>query len=198
MLVYWVAPQKHIASFMSPQPSAPPLPVWRDRTWDRLDQIRSLIFFTSSLSTAQEFSIAPSNSLLVQADDPALLKKKLTPYTFGALSEEASAEWVEKTRALDRSTPLVVFSKTYCQYSKKMKDLLQTLNVHPKPLIIEVDLRDDAAVIKAHLERLTGRATFPNLIIQGHSIGGWDDIDDLHRQGMFEVLLRSGGIDVRH
>lgn len=58
-------------------------------------------------------------------------------------------------------------------------------------------LPEDGEIIKSHLRRLTGRGTFPNVMIQAHSIGGADGIADLHRQGMLEVLLRSGGIDVR-
>lgn len=56
---------------------------------------------------------------------------------------------------------------------------------------------DDADIIKAHLHRLTGRATFPNVMIQTRSIGGADDVAQLHRDGMLEVLLRTGGVNVR-
>lgn len=58
-------------------------------------------------------------------------------------------------------------------------------------------LTEDADIIKAHLQRLTGRGTFPNVMIQTRSIGGADDIEELHRQGMLEVLLRTGGVNVR-
>ena len=59
-----------------------------------------------------------------------------------------------------------------------------------------LNLTEDADVIKAQLHRLTGRATFPNIMIQAHSIGGSDDIEELHATGMLEVLLKSGGLNV--
>lgn len=65
------------------------------------------------------------------------------------------------------------------------------LTLYPPSLLSE-----DGDIIKAHLQRLTGRSTFPNVMIQTRSIGGSDDIDNLHRQGMFEVLLKTGGIQV--
>jgi len=85
---------------------------------------------------------------------------------------------------------------TIRRYSKKAKALIKRYNVEPKPLIIEVDLREDADVIKAQLHRLTGRATFPNIMIQARSIGGSDDIAQLHESGMLEVLLRTGGLNL--
>jgi len=85
---------------------------------------------------------------------------------------------------------------TYCPYSTKAKALIERYNVQPQPLIIEVDLRDDADVIKAQLHRLTGRATFPNIIIQARSIGGSDDIEELHDAGLLAILLRTGGLSI--
>jgi glutaredoxin-related protein len=49
--------------------------------------------------------------------------------------------------------------------------------------VLGLRFADDGDFIKAVLTRLTGRSTFPNLILRGQSIGGADDISAMHRDG---------------
>jgi len=186
---YWFFPHIH-PLFVSRGPVAP---VYNDERWGRLEEIRSLIYFTTLSAT----SVNQNALLALREDDPSkYTEHRLTPYTFGAMSEDAVAKWKDNMYKLDDEWPLVIFSKTYCPYSKKAKALIQRYNVQPQPLIIEVDLREDADVIKAQLHRLTGRATFPNIIIQARSIGGSDDIEELHDAGLLAILLRTGGLSL--
>ncbi|KAF8608995.1 thioredoxin-like protein [Ceratobasidium sp. AG-I] len=90
--------------------------------------------------------------------------------------------------------PVVVFSKTYCPYSKRAKNLLASMRLKPEPFIVEVDLRDDAETVKALLMRLTGHGTFPNVIVQRKSIGGSDDLVQLHGSGELVKLLGAAGV----
>ncbi|KAH9971149.1 glutaredoxin, partial [Lactifluus volemus] len=106
-------------------------------------------------------------------------------------------DWSARMKLLDSETPLVVFSKTYCRYSKKTKDLLELYDLSPKPRIIEVDLRDDGDFIKTVLTRLTGRSTFPNAILRGKSIGGSDEIVMMHKDRRLRQLFEDAGLKVR-
>ncbi|KAH8118955.1 thioredoxin-like protein [Phellopilus nigrolimitatus] len=99
--------------------------------------------------------------------------------------------WLQEPQA---DTPIIVFSKTYCPYSKKAKELLGTYDLSPSPKVVEVDLRDDADLIKAILTRLTGHSTFPNIFIEGQSIGGSDNLAGLHADGRLIKLLTDAGI----
>ena len=56
---------------------------------------------------------------------------------------------------------------------------------------------DDGDFIKAVLTRLTGRNTFPNVILHGKSIGGSDDIAALHKDGQLRQLFEQAGLQVR-
>jgi len=93
--------------------------------------------------------------------------------------------------------PLVVFSKSYCPYSKRAKKLLETYDLSPAPKVIEVDLRADSAHIKTLLIRLTHRSTFPNVILHGRSIGGSDELIRLHEEGRLRNMLEKAGVRVR-
>jgi glutaredoxin 3 len=58
-------------------------------------------------------------------------------------------------------------------------------------------LADDGDFIKEVLTRLTGRSTFPNVILRGQSIGGADDIAVMHEEGELRQLFETAGLKVR-
>ncbi|KAI8636350.1 thioredoxin-like protein [Parasitella parasitica] len=89
-----------------------------------------------------------------------------------------------------RDKQLIVFSKTYCPYSKKAKRILSSYNLKEPLEVVEVDLRDDDYQVKMALNEISGRATFPNIFLNGQTIGGADDLEELHESGQLASLLR--------
>ncbi|CUA66671.1 hypothetical protein RSOLAG22IIIB_00112 [Rhizoctonia solani] len=128
----------------------------------------------------QFFVAAPDASLPVDIDPSAELSRK----SLVAASAGRSAT----------VPPVVVFSKTYCPYSKRAKHLLSSLNLKPAPYVIEVDIRSDSDTVKALLTRLTGHGTFPNILVGRKSIGGSDDLAQLHESGGLIPLLATAGV----
>ncbi|KAJ7782386.1 thioredoxin-like protein [Mycena maculata] len=106
-------------------------------------------------------------------------------------------DWNKRVRDLNERHPLVVFSKSYCPYSKRAKALLATYDLSPPPKIIEVDLRDDATQVKHVLTRLTHHGTFPNVVIRGKSIGGSDQLQALHVDKSLRRMLEGAGMTIR-
>ncbi|KAF7357850.1 Glutaredoxin domain protein [Mycena venus] len=106
-------------------------------------------------------------------------------------------DWNERVQELNERYPLVVFSKSYCRYSKRAKDLLSTYDLSPPPKIIEVDLRDDATQVKSVLTRLTHHGTFPNIILRGKSLGGSDQLQARHSDKSLRRLLEGAGMVIR-
>ncbi|KAI8325877.1 thioredoxin-like protein, partial [Martensiomyces pterosporus] len=95
-------------------------------------------------------------------------------------------------RQLIRRNRVMVFSKTYCPYSKRAKALLAKYK-SDRGLdfaVLEADLEADPMAVKAALNRISGRATFPNVFVDGRSIGGSDDIQLLHKNGELAALLQ--------
>ncbi|KAF7323110.1 Glutaredoxin domain protein [Mycena chlorophos] len=105
-------------------------------------------------------------------------------------------DWLYNMQTINEQFPLVVFSKTYCPFSKRAKALLQTYRLSPPPKIIEVDLRDDAEHLKQLLARLTHHGTFPNNVLLGQSLGGFDQLNALHNDGKLRKMLEGAGITV--
>ncbi|CAG8517688.1 9669_t:CDS:2 [Ambispora gerdemannii] len=90
--------------------------------------------------------------------------------------------------------PVVIFSKTYCPYSRRAKHILAQYGVEPHPYIVEVDARDDSEEVKLALFKFTYQATFPNIFVDGWSIGGSEEVAILHANGKLKDLLIDAGV----
>jgi glutaredoxin 3 len=88
----------------------------------------------------------------------------------------------------------MVFAKSYCPYSVKTRELLESLEptFGFKFHIIDIDLlpEDDGPVIQMELLQLTGQKTVPNIFIGQKHIGGNSDLQDLKLSGMLDKMLR--------
>ncbi|KAG9051374.1 hypothetical protein FS837_008469 [Tulasnella sp. UAMH 9824] len=114
----------------------------------------------------------------------------LSPHALGVEESIRPSEWIRRVTATEKETPLVVFSKAG-------KRLLERLDIEPKPFIVETNLRNDTQLLKNYLTRLTGRATVPNIILNGRSIGGSDDIHSMHHKKELKPLLEDAGLVVK-
>lgn len=80
------------------------------------------------------------------------------------------SSWRSKHRA---QSPLTVFSKSYCPYSKRAKALLKEMGAQFE--VYEVDLRDDAQSLQAGLKELSTHATVSLSSVQLFYKGGMPD-----------------------
>ncbi|KKK14479.1 hypothetical protein P175DRAFT_0498940 [Aspergillus ochraceoroseus IBT 24754] len=104
--------------------------------------------------------------------------------------EEAKAELND---ILKRS-PIIVFSKSYCPYSKKAKSILVgKYSIVPAPFVVELDQHPLGPKLQALLAENTGRRTVPNILVNGKSIGGGDDIAAMDAQDQLASKLKSLG-----
>lgn len=89
---------------------------------------------------------------------------------------------------------VIIFSKSYCPYSKKAKHiLLDIYKITPPPYVVELDEHELGPQLQAQLGQMTGRRTVPNVLINGKSIGGGDDVQELHDSGRLVEKVKSMG-----
>jgi glutaredoxin len=90
---------------------------------------------------------------------------------------------------------VIIFSKSYCPYSKKAKHiLLDKYNIVPEPYVVELDQSPIGQQLQAFLHKSTGRRTVPNILLMGKSIGGGDDIEELDQtDSLIEKVKEIGG-----
>lgn len=96
----------------------------------------------------------------------------------GKSDEERVAE--STLTSILKKSPVIIFSKTYCPYSKRAKGvLLEKYLITPSPYVVELDEHPLGSHIQDELQEKTGRRTVPNVLINGISIGGSDDIIEM-------------------
>lgn len=103
---------------------------------------------------------------------------------------------VEATlRQILKKSPVVIFSKLYCPYSKKAKGvLLEKYVIEPAPYVVELNEHPLGSKLQALLAEKTGRRTVPNIMVDGVSVGGGDDIAELDtRKTLIDKFKAMGG-----
>ncbi|PRQ17276.1 putative thioredoxin-disulfide reductase [Rosa chinensis] len=106
-------------------------------------------------------------------------------------TKEQLAMALEKIKTTVNATPVVVFSKTYCGYCRRVKQLLTQVGARYK--VVELDEDVDGGEIEAALAEWTGQSTVPNVFIAGKHIGGCDSVLERHQTGQLLPLLREAG-----
>ncbi|KAI3880165.1 hypothetical protein MKW92_016548 [Papaver armeniacum] len=96
-----------------------------------------------------------------------------------------------KAKEIVSSTPVVVFSKTYCGFCTSVKKLLTQLGAAFK--VIELNQESDGDDIQAALLEWTGQRTVPNVFIGGKHVGGCDSVTGLHQKGKLVNMLTEAG-----
>ena len=130
----------------------------------------------------------------------------------GELSEEERKVQDAMNEFL-RKGPILIFSKSYCPFSKKAKVsihhgfsrviwqlintaqhiLLDLYDISPPPYVVELDQHELGPELQSTLKRTTGRSTVPNILINGRSIGGGDDIQALDEEDKLISTVSSMG-----
>lgn len=117
--------------------------------------------------------------------------------------EDGSFDPVQELLSIRAMAPMVVFSKTFCPYSKKLKKLLkENYQITPAPAFVELDKHKHGAELQKYLGEVTERKTVPNVLVGSSSIsrGGGDDFVKMHEDGTLIDLLKtwgSKGLDVK-
>lgn len=82
-------------------------------------------------------------------------------------------------------TTVEIYTKDYCPYCKKAKELL----TKKKVTFTEYDVTYDQEKFEEMVERSFGRRTVPQIFINGTHIGGCDDMHELDDKGKLDPLL---------
>lgn len=112
----------------------------------------------------------------------------------GNLSTEAGASQLADDFVADAvsGASVVLFTKTSCKYCSATKDLLNKLAVSYTDVNAEV--LENAADVRAALERKTGQTTVPNIFIGGRHVGGNAELQAAHKSGALADMLAGVGI----
>ncbi|VDK85693.1 unnamed protein product [Litomosoides sigmodontis] len=110
-------------------------------------------------------------------------------------SNRYNVEWyLEK---IIQNHQVVLFSKTHCSYSARLKYLIQKYNIRDKR-VIELNLEPDMELMQDYLKRRNGGIrTVPQLYLNGKFIGNFDIIQRKERSGELARIFAQAGITPR-
>lgn len=93
---------------------------------------------------------------------------------------------------LIQSTPVVVFSKSYCPYCTEAKNILKKGKVDF--VARELDVEADGSEVQEALRQLTHQTTVPNIFIGGNHVGGCSDLKSKLKTGEVVSLLNNASV----
>ncbi|KAL0718364.1 hypothetical protein Bca4012_067686 [Brassica carinata] len=105
------------------------------------------------------------------------------------MSKEKMEKAMNRAKEIVSSYPVTVFSKTYCGYCQKVKQLLTQLGADFE--VLELDEMSDGGEIQSALSKWTGQSTVPNVFIKGKHIGGC--VMESNQKGKLVPLLIEAG-----
>jgi len=79
-----------------------------------------------------------------------------------------------------------IYTKSYCPYCVRAKELLKKKDV----TFEEIDIEHDQDLAIKAMERAGGRKTVPQIFIDGVHVGGCDDLYALDAEGKLDPMLR--------
>ena len=85
---------------------------------------------------------------------------------------------------------ICIFSKELCPYCVKAIQLIRTI-YKIEPRIIDIGLIQNGREIARLLTRMTKQTKVPNIFIFGKHIGGYSELEELHKSGKLIYILKS-------
>ncbi|XP_073431131.1 thioredoxin reductase 3 [Dendrobates tinctorius] len=94
-----------------------------------------------------------------------------------------------RVQELLEKNPVVVFSKSYCPYCDRVKELFTSLG--KEYFALELDRCDDGSSIQDLLYEMTGQKTVPSVFVYKTHVGGCDKTLLAHKDGTLQKLLEN-------
>ncbi|TFK44308.1 hypothetical protein BDQ12DRAFT_620262 [Crucibulum laeve] len=156
------------------------------RTQVQLDAAQELAAVSSFLASLPQ-NVIPSSVDPSHPIDPQLI------LDFDTRSPRATEEVQAMVEDVWLRNPVFLYSKLYSADSREVKAILSHLRLRPFATVIDVDIRDDADVLKPIVARLTSTPELPVLIIGGRPVGSIEEIRELHKTGELKKLISASG-----
>lgn len=152
----------------------------------RLDPPQELAAITSFLASLAH-NVIPHTVDPTKPIDPQLV---LDFDTRGHRAQEEVRAMVDDVWTRN---PVFLYSNVYSPASRELKFILDNMNLKPAPTIIDVDVRDDAAILLPMLKRLLPFPQLPVLLIGGKAVGSIEEVRELDKNGELRQLITASG-----
>ena len=80
---------------------------------------------------------------------------------------------------------IIMYSKSYCPFCVKAKQLLKNKNL----TVTEIDITNDPDLIEEMMRKSSGRKSVPQIFIGDLHVGGFDDLSALNQKGELDKIV---------
>ncbi|GAA5994918.1 glutaredoxin [Rhodotorula paludigena] len=111
--------------------------------------------------------------------------------TSSNVSSENAQKVKDTVESIITTTPVAVFSKSWCPYCLDAKQTLAKLVPESKMKVLELNQEEFGSAMQAQLAERVGasKVTVPQIYINGKLIGGNSDLQQLKSSGKLDALL---------
>jgi glutaredoxin 3 len=89
---------------------------------------------------------------------------------------------------LIQENKVILFSKTYCPFSKGVKKILTPYQIKSMK-VVELDLRKDGRTVQEELKKITKIHTVPQLFVDNKFVGNFDMVSKLQKEDKMRTIL---------
>ncbi|KIY51858.1 glutaredoxin, partial [Fistulina hepatica ATCC 64428] len=86
---------------------------------------------------------------------------------------------------------VMIFSKSYCPFCRRAKELIATEYPDVQKEIFELDEREDGDAIQSYLLEKTGQRTVPNIFVGKQHVGGCDAVTAAFEAGKLTPMIKA-------
>ncbi|XP_075406368.1 thioredoxin reductase 3 [Tenrec ecaudatus] len=115
-------------------------------------------------------------------------RARMSPPDTSHLSGESREQLRRRVLGLIDDNRVMIFSKSYCPHSARVKELFSSLGVAFN--ILELDQIDNGATVQEVLAEISNQRTVPNIFVNKVHMGGCDRTLQAHQSGLLQTLLQ--------
>jgi len=136
----------------------------------------------------------PDQNILPASVDPSQPIDPQLILDFDTRTDGAEAELKRLVAATWENYPVVMYTKPSA-VTRELRSLVDSFNLRPTPIVIDINERVDVEVLEPVLHRLTGSSSFPILLVHGVLIDAStaDRVEELDKSGTLKKLFGEAG-----
>ena len=89
---------------------------------------------------------------------------------------------------------MVVFTKSYCPYSRALRTMLDENGLEGQYGVYEIDRENHGNEVHKALKEMSGRQTIPNVYLNRENLGGDEEVEAMDKNGELAKKLNALGM----
>lgn len=172
-----------------------------DRPWRPTH--KDVLASRPQITLSPEEELAALSSFIISLPDQNILPPSVDPsqptdpqliLDFDTRADGAEAELKRLVAATWENYPVVMYTKPSAA-TRALHTLIDSFNLRPTPIAIDIHERPDVDTLEPVLRRLTGSSSFPILLVDGVfiDVSTADRVQELSESGTLKKLISEAG-----